>query len=103
MDVREELNIEKCIDCPFVEAEQYLQTLLLDGIKKIFIANGFSNKFVVSKIDDKDIENTEQFAIEILPDLIDESEYPEYYGIFKKNIKKFKILSGYKKSLTLYF
>lgn len=99
MDVREEPNIEKCIDCPFAEAEQYLQTLLPDGIKKIFIANGFSNKFVISKIDDKDIENTEQFAIEILPDLIDEIEYPEYYGIFKKNIKKFKILSGYEKVL----
>ncbi|KAE9529664.1 hypothetical protein AGLY_011760 [Aphis glycines] len=79
MDVREEPNIEKCIDCPFAEAEQYLQTLLPDGIKKIFIANGFSNKFVIFKIDDKDIENTEQFAIEILPDLIDENEYPEYY------------------------
>jgi len=99
MDIGKDPSIEKCTDCPFAEAEQHFQTLLPDGIKKIFIANGFSNKFVISKIDDKDIENTEQFAIEILPDIIDESEYPEYYGIFKNNIKKFKILSGYKKVL----
>jgi len=99
MDFEKEPSIEKCTDCPFAEAEQHFQTLLPDGIKKIFIANGFSNKFVISKIDDKDIENTEQFAIEILPDIIDESEYPEYYGIFKNNIKKFNILSGYKKVL----
>jgi len=99
MDIRKDPSIEKCTDCHFAEAEQHFQTLSPDGIKKIFIANGFSNKFVISKIDDKDIENTEQFAIEILPDIIDESEYPEYYGIFKNNIKIIKILSGYRKVL----
>jgi len=99
MDTGKDPSIEKCTDCPFAEAEENFQTLLPDGIKKILIANGFSNKFVIYKIDDKDIENIEQFAIETLPDIIDESEYPEYYGIFKNNIKKFKILSGYRKVL----
>lgn len=99
MDIGKDPSIEKRTDCPFAEAEQHFKTLLPDGIKKIFIANGFSNKFVISKIDDKDIENTEQFAIEIFPDIIDESKHPEYYDIFKNNIKKFKILSGYKKVL----
>ena len=97
MDVGKDPSIEKCTDCSFTEAEQYFQTLQPVDIKKIFITNGFLNKFVISKIDDNDIENTEQFATEILPDLIDEKEYPEYYGIFKNNIKEFKILPGYKK------
>jgi len=58
-------------------------------IKKIFIANGFSNHFILSKINESDIESTEEFARDILPDLIDEDEYSEYYGIFKKNFKTF--------------
>lgn len=28
--------------------------------------------------------------IDVLPDLIDEDEYSEYYGIFKKNVNNFK-------------
>lgn len=99
VNVLEGSSTEKPIDCPFAEAEKYFQTHLPDGIKKIFIANGFSNKFVISKIDEKDIESTEQFARDILPDLIDKNEYPEYYGIFQKNIKKFQILTGHKKVL----
>lgn len=30
------------------------------SIKKIFIANGFSNNFILSKINESDIESTEQ-------------------------------------------
>lgn len=50
-------------------------------------------------MNESDIESTEQFARDILPDLIDEDEYSEYHGIFKKNVKKFKILIGFKKLL----
>lgn len=75
--------------CPFEEAEKYLNSSLPTSIKKIFIANGFSNHFILSKINESDIESTEEFARDILPDLIDEDEYSEYYGIFKKNLKKF--------------
>jgi len=48
---------------------------------------------------------TEDFARNTLPstlpDLISESQYEEYYGIFKKNISKFKFLDGHKKQLTM--
>lgn len=33
-------------------------------------------------MNESDIESTEQFARDILPDLIDEDEYSDYYGIF---------------------
>lgn len=85
--------------CPFEEAERSLRSFLPDGIKKFFIANGFSNQFILSKLDENDILLTEQFARDILPDLIDTIEYPKYYGIFKNNIHKFQILTGYKKLL----
>lgn len=73
--------------CPFEEAEKYLNSSLPASIKKIFIANGFSNNLIISKINDSDIESTELFPRDILPDLMDEDEYSEYYGIFKKNFK----------------
>jgi len=36
-----------------------------------------------------------------LPDIIESSEYGEYYGVFKNNITKSKILDGFKKHLML--
>jgi len=73
------------------------------GIKNILIANGFSNKFVTSKIHDKDIESIEKFAQEISPDLIEEKKYEKYYGTFKNNVKKFKNINWLQKKFVLYF
>ncbi|CAI6358387.1 unnamed protein product [Macrosiphum euphorbiae] len=46
------------------------------------------------------ISSSEDVVRNTLTDLISESEYEEYYGIFKKNISKFKFLDGHKKQLT---
>lgn len=70
-----------------------------EGLKKIFILNGFNNKFIFSKLEETDITDTEIFARELLPDLIETSEYPLYYGIFKNKYDKFKILTGLKKQI----
>lgn len=44
---------------PFKEVEFNLKINLSIGIKKIFIANGFNNAYVLSKLDDNDIKETD--------------------------------------------
>jgi len=51
-------------------------------------------EYILSKLEETDILDTETFARELLLDLIEKTEYPQYYGIFKINIDKFKILTG---------
>lgn len=65
------------------------------------VINGYDNSKVIGSIDDKDIINIEEFGRTTLPDIIDSSEYSEYYGVFQNNITKFKILDGFKKQLML--
>ncbi|CAI6373081.1 unnamed protein product [Macrosiphum euphorbiae] len=55
---------------PFEEAEQCLKIKLPEGLKKIFIFNGFNNKYILSKLEETEILDTETFARELLPDLI---------------------------------
>lgn len=63
--------------------------------------SGFDSPSIIAKINDIDIQNTEDFARNTLPDLIEEIDYETYYGIFKNKISKFKFLEGYKKQLYL--
>lgn len=98
----DELNtIDRAIDDPFQEAENSLGFKLQSGLKKFFIANGFDSPYIIAKINQTDIDNTEEFAKSTLPDLIEGDEYETYYGIFKNNISKFKFLDGHKKKLGL--
>lgn len=53
--------------------------------------NGYDDKKAVSTINKETFETIEDFAKDVLPDLIDPSEYSLYYGIFKNNIPKFRI------------
>jgi len=95
----EELNkMDSKNEDPFEEAEKNFSFKLKPSLKKILLANGFDNSFVISKINESDIASTEDFARNTLPDLISESQYEEYYGIFKNNISKFKFLDGHKKN-----
>lgn len=66
-----------------------LRFKLQPSLKKILLANGFDNSYVISKINESDISSNEDFARNTLPDLISESQYEEYYGIFK--IKYFQV------------
>jgi len=59
------------------------------GLKE-YLTNGFNNLLVLSKLDDNDINETEEFSRDVLPDLIDTAEYPHYYGLFKNNVKNIK-------------
>lgn len=86
---------------PFKEAEDHLGIKLHNGIKKIFMANGFDNSTVISRINEEDITNTEEFAKNTLVHIIEEDQYVEYFGIFKNSISKFKLLDGYKKQLCM--
>jgi len=56
---------------------------------------------VISGIQESDIISIEHFDINTLPDLIEEHEKPEYFGVFKNNISKFEILEGFKKKLFM--
>jgi len=86
---------------PFEDAEENLGFKLQPSLKKCLIANGFDSPYIISKIDETDIANTEEFARTTLPELIDESDYEAYYGIFKNKVSKFKFLDGHKKQLSL--
>jgi len=86
---------------PFMEAEQCINLTLPPWLKKMLVINGYNNSTVIGIIDDKDIVNIEEFGRTTLPDIIESSEYGEYYGVFKNNITKFKILDGFKKQLML--
>lgn len=83
----------------FAEAEIHLDLKLPTGLKKILISNGYDNQKVISSINEKDLFETEEFARTILPEILDVSDYDEYYGIFSKNVSKYKILDGHKKQL----
>lgn len=61
----------------------------------MFIANGYSDKFILSKLKENDINLTEKFARNIVLNLIYKYEYIKYYGIFKDNVNKFQILAGH--------
>lgn len=50
-------------------------------------------------MEETDILDTETFVRELHPEPIEKTEYPRYYGIFKNNIDKFKILTGLKKQI----
>lgn len=69
-------------------------------MKKIFVASGYDNKSVISRSIAK-IKNTEEFAKTTLVDIIEESQYAEYFGTFKNNIPKFKFLNDSKKQLFM--
>lgn len=72
---------------PFEEAEKSLGIKLPEGLEQMFIFNGFNNKFILSKLEENDITDTETFARELLPET---SEYSLYYGIFKNKIVNLK-------------
>lgn len=70
-------------------------------LKKLLTINGYDDKKALSFIDDKLLDTIEEFAKEVLPNLIDFDEYASYYGIFNNNIQKFQILSGFRKRILM--
>lgn len=66
----------------------------------IFIANGFSKNFAISKIDDKDIQGTEQFSPETYYQTrLTKVNILNIMAFSKKIIKKFQIVIGHRKVL----
>lgn len=63
--------------------------------------NGFDNSYIIGNINEEDIKNTENFARTTLHEIINADEYSFYYGIFKNNVTKFKLLDGHKKQLKM--
>lgn len=64
---------------PFMEAEQYVGLTLPLWLKKMLLINGYDNSKVIGSIVDKDIAGIEEFGRTTLPDIIDSSEYGEWY------------------------
>lgn len=52
-------------------------------------------------INKKNIKNTEELAKTTLVDIIEKSQYAEYFGKFKNNIPKFKFFDDNKKQLFI--
>lgn len=93
-----DLDSEK-YDDPFQEAEEHLSIKIPENLKRIFMANGFNDTFTLSTLDEDAFTDTETFAKNDLPELIDHDEFEKYFGIFKNNIQKFRILEGFKRKL----
>jgi len=89
------------IEDVFMEAENSLMITIPSNLKQLLIINGYEDKIVLSCIDDQILHNIEEFAKEVLPSLINSDEYLSYYGIFKNNIPKFQILSGFRKRVMM--
>lgn len=66
---------------------------------KLCLYTGFDNVLSLSRLETADIEELERFAREELPDLFETFQREEFYGIYAKNIKIFKIPVGHKKIL----
>lgn len=79
---------EITLNDPFMEAEQCVGLTLPSWLKKMLVINGYDNSKIIGSIVDKDIAGIEEFGRTTLPDIIDSSEYGEYYGIFQNNISK---------------
>ncbi|VEN51230.1 unnamed protein product [Callosobruchus maculatus] len=82
------------------EFEEASKICLPNFLKNILKFNAFNNAAILRDISDKDIEDIEKFMVsETALDLIAESEYEQFYGVFHRNPKKFKFLLGHKKLL----
>lgn len=85
----------------FAEVETAMHIKIAIGFKKIVEANGQDNETLFADIAESDILEIETFARESLPLLIKEDEYAEYYGIFKNNVKAYKIVGVHMKILHM--
>ncbi|KAF5282760.1 hypothetical protein FQR65_LT02757 [Abscondita terminalis] len=71
-------------------------------IINILKVNGYDNVMALKGFSESDINSIENFAKDVLPNIInieDQDEIKKYYGFFSKNYTKFCIPPGIKKSL----
>uniref|UniRef100_V5G1R7 Uncharacterized protein n=1 Tax=Anoplophora glabripennis TaxID=217634 RepID=V5G1R7_ANOGL len=69
-------------------------------IKNILIVNGLDNSVSFQNLTQDDLAELENFVRNDLAELVDETEFENYFGIlYKRNPKKFKFLLGHKKIL----
>lgn len=86
-------TILKELDLDHLDLPIYVQNLLMYC--------GYDNYQSLSKIEANDIEKMEKFAQNDLANLLENHEQKEFYGIFAKNTKLFKIAEGHKKILNV--
>lgn len=63
-------------------------------LKDILKVAKYDNIFALSQFNEKDLVNLTQFMQDDLHELLPEEDLEQYYGLFKKNPKKFKFLGG---------
>jgi len=96
------METEKFTDDPFKEAELELFIKLPIWLKNILILNGYDDQVVISEILESDITSIEHFAINSLPDLIEEHER-QIISVYSKIIyKNSKSLKGSKKKMFMF-
>lgn len=93
------MDIDFAKDDPFQEAEENLNIKIPQNLKYIFMANGFNDQFTLGTLDEDAFSNTEAFAKNDLPDLILNDEFEKYFGIFKNNVEKLRILEWFKRKI----
>ncbi|XP_031332934.1 uncharacterized protein LOC116163219, partial [Photinus pyralis] len=82
------------------EFEKEIPALPQD-LKNVLKISGYYNIESLSNITNDDIQAIEQFGREELTSLIDEAEYEQYFGVYKRVPQKFKLLPGHKKLLKI--
>ncbi|KAF5280410.1 hypothetical protein FQR65_LT03219 [Abscondita terminalis] len=85
----------------FLQAESSLNIKVPESIKNLLIINGYQDASVIANIDDVIISEIESFARNDLEHIIDQNEYDKYYGVFSKNPKMFKFVSGHRQIIKM--
>lgn len=70
-------------------------------VKKIFAITGSDNHFTLKNFDQTMKSDIEEFVRESVPELIEKSQYSNYYHVFKYKPHKFVILPGHTKMLEI--
>ena len=73
---------------------------LPNDLKNILKISGYYNLESLNSFKSEDMEQLEKFGREELKSLIDESEYKDYFGVYHKAPEKYKLLPGYRRTLT---
>lgn len=99
MDLKPEPeSIEDC----FREVEDALKISIPISLKNVLKINKCNNAAILRDISEGDLQEMEKFMTsETALDLIPQSEYEQFYGVFHTNPTKFKFLLGHKKLLLL--
>ncbi|KAF5279211.1 hypothetical protein FQR65_LT03459 [Abscondita terminalis] len=84
-------------DLFFNEIENHIKIVVPKFTKNILKISGLSNRVAFQSFTETNLIELENFVKNDLKDLVDQTQYEDYFEVYKNNPEKFKFLVGYKK------